>query len=378
MNKMSKLLALVLAVVLCLSLAACGNKQGNSKAPVNYSLGLTPDGRFEGVNTADCVTLGQYTGITYPEEVLTVREAVLQEEISSIVSAFATTTQVKDRAVQDGDTVNIDYVGSIDGVEFEGGSTGGTGTTVTIGVTSYIDDFLEQLIGHKPGETVNVEVTFPDPYLNNPDLAGKDALFVTKINYISETEDVELTDEFVVDVLKGTYGYTSVEDMKEKLVLEMRENQISNYLWEQLKKNNTVEVPQALVDNEMEIVIKDLHYAALMYGMTNEDIMFAYYGVDTEEALAEKLTPAMKEQLSLQLMIQAIAEKEGLFANEEDLAAYFKEQMDTEDYSTYVEGYGYGYLYRSATIDKVDKFLLEKNPAPKAGNWEDILVKTAA
>jgi trigger factor len=89
-----------------------------------------------------------------------------------------------DVAVADGDTVNIDYVGSVDGVEFSGGNTQGYGTDLVIGSGSYIDDFEEQLIGHYVGETVEVKVTFPDPYLNDESLSGKEAVFETVINGI--------------------------------------------------------------------------------------------------------------------------------------------------------------------------------------------------
>ena len=88
--------------------------------------------------------------------------------------------------VEDGDTVNIDYVGSVDGVEFEGGSTQGQGTDLVIGSGSYIDDFEEQLIGAHPGDEIDVYATFPDPYNNNPGLSGKEALFEVTINGIYE------------------------------------------------------------------------------------------------------------------------------------------------------------------------------------------------
>lgn len=88
--------------------------------------------------------------------------------------------------IEDGDTVNIDYVGSVDGVEFEGGNTQGAGTDLVIGSGSYIDDFEEQLIGAHPGDTVDVTVTFPDPYENNTDLSGKEAVFEVTVNGIYE------------------------------------------------------------------------------------------------------------------------------------------------------------------------------------------------
>lgn len=97
--------------------------------------------------------------------------------------AYSTDTSL---TVADGDTVNIDYVGTIDGEEFDGGSTQGTGTDLTIGSGSYIDDFEEQLIGAHPGDTVEVNVTFPDPYELNPDMSGADAVFTVTVNGIYE------------------------------------------------------------------------------------------------------------------------------------------------------------------------------------------------
>ncbi len=90
------------------------------------------------------------------------------------------------RVVEDGDIVNIDYVGKIDGVPFEGGDTKGNGADLEIGSGSYIDGFEDAIIGHKVGETFDLTVTFPDPYLNNPDMSGKEAVFTTTINGVYE------------------------------------------------------------------------------------------------------------------------------------------------------------------------------------------------
>ena len=98
-------------------------------------------------------------------------------------TAYSTDTSL---TVENGDTVNIDYVGSVDGVEFDGGNTQGMGTDLVIGSGSYIDDFEEQLIGAHPGDTVEVNVTFPDPYENNTDLSGKEAVFTVTVNGIYE------------------------------------------------------------------------------------------------------------------------------------------------------------------------------------------------
>ena len=131
------------------------------------------------------------TAADHIEEYATKNAYAIIIEAEEEETADGQTVQVTDRAVEDGDTVNIDYVGTVDGVEFEGGNTNGQGTNVTAGGTDYIDDFLTQIIGHMPGETFDVNVTFPDPYTSNEELSGKDAVFKTTINYISETPKPE-------------------------------------------------------------------------------------------------------------------------------------------------------------------------------------------
>ena len=377
MNRLVKVLAAMMALLLCLGLTACAGKQGNGDAAVNYSLGLTTDGRFEGIAAKDYVTLGQYTSLTYPEEVTSVKEEDIQTRIDSIMSSHTYTNEVTDRAVQDGDTLNIDYVGKVDGVAFEGGSTDGNGTQVTIGVTSYIDDFLEQLIGHRPGETFDIEVTFPDPYENNPDLAGKDAVFTVTVNHIVETYTYELTDDFVADNLQADYGYTSIADMREKIAADLHDTQVYNYMIETVLENCPVsEVPQKLVDNEITITVKQLKYQALQYNM-DASTLFTYYGVADEDAFRTTYEEDIRERISQYLVMMAIAEDAGLIATEQDVKDYFLEEMDTEDYSEYVKNYGYGYIYRAVTFNNVGNYLQEQNPAPAYASVEEIILPAA-
>ena len=131
------------------------------------------------------VKLGDYKGLTYTETDTSVSDEEVESQINSTLTAHATPEQIKDRAVEDGDTVNIDYVGKIDDVAFDGGSTDGNGTDLVIGSGSYIDNFEEQLIGAHPGDKVEVKVTFPDDY-QATDLAGKEAVFDVTVNGIYE------------------------------------------------------------------------------------------------------------------------------------------------------------------------------------------------
>lgn len=378
MKKFVKVLAVLMALMLSVGLTACGNKQGNGDAAVNYSLGLTTDGHFEGITAKDYVTLGQYTGIAYEESAVTVKEEDIQKKIDSIMSSHTYKEEITDREVADGDTINIDYVGKVDGVEFEGGNTNGAGTEVTIGVTSYIDNFLEQLIGHKPGETFDIEVTFPDPYERNTELSGKDAVFTVTINKIIVTHTYELTDDFVMENLNKDYGYTSVENMRETIAKDLRDSQVYDAMMETVLKNCPVsEVPQKLVDNEISIVIKQLKFTALQYNMEASTLLTYYYGVESEEAFRTKYEENIRDTISQYMVMMAIAEDANLFATEDDVKEYFKTEMDTDDYSDYVAQYGYGYIYRAVTFNKVGQYLQEQNPAPAYTDVSEIIVPAA-
>ena len=210
-----RIIALFIAAVLVLSvLAGCstGSSSKYSYDLTNYSPsdGLDVNGFFKGVTASDYVSLPEYKGITIPAEVLEAKDEDVEEQIESILAEYEAYEKITDRAVENGDSVNIDYVGSIDGVEFSGGSTGGAGTDVTIGVTNYIDDFLEQLIGHMPGDRFDVNVTFPVDY-GVDSLNGKDAVFDVTINHINgDPIAAELTDE-----IASEYGFENVEELKQ-------------------------------------------------------------------------------------------------------------------------------------------------------------------
>ena len=126
--------------------------------------------------------------------------------------ASETNQTLTEGTVEDGDTVNIDYVGKLDGEEFDGGSA--EGYDLEIGSCTFIDGFEDGLIGHEIGEKVTLDLTFPDPYPNNPDLAGKPVVFDVTINAIKESQTPELNDEFVEGL-----GITDVKSNKQKSIL---------------------------------------------------------------------------------------------------------------------------------------------------------------
>ena len=373
--RFAKITAAALSAILVgAQIVSCGSKDKSGDG-YDYSNGLDSNGFFTGVKASDYVELPKYKGIDIDASILEASEEDIQAQLDGIISQSGSYEKITDRAVEDGDTINIDYVGKVDGVEFEGGSTGGEGTEVTIGVTSYIDDFLEQLIGHKVGETFDINVTFPDPYERDTTLSGKEATFTVTINHIIVTRTYELTDDFVEKNLKDTYGYTSVENMRETIAKDLRDSQVYTAMMETILENCPVsEVPQKLVDNEITIVMKQLKYTALQYSMEVSTLLTYYYGVDSEEAFRTNYEEQIRETISQYMVMMAIAEDANLFATEDDLKEYFKNEMSVDDYSDYVAQYGYGYLYRAVTFNNVGTYLQEQNPAPSYTDINEIIV----
>ena len=366
MNKnLIRLGSVCTCLALALSLAGCGASSssssssqaasGSSSAVEDhsdvYSAYLNDDGTLKGVDSAALVTLPQYKGISVPAEEYTITDDELNTQINSILDQYATYDQIKDRAIEDGDVVNIDYVGSVDGEEFSGGNTNGNGTLVTAGSDAYIDDFLTQIIGHTPGETFNVEVTFPDPYENNPDLAGKDAVFVTTINYIQGDKQVpELTDEFVSQTA-ALADYGTAQGMKDTIRTSMENNKADNYVLQKvLDACQFSEFPADLVDQLVNVSMAQFESQASAYGLDMETAR-SMMGYDSEDAQREAMTASAQEQLKTVVMLEAIAKAEGLTVDEDALTNYFSTNVGTSDYSAYQTYYGRGYLCQAVLLD---------------------------
>ena len=273
----------------------------------------------------------------------------VQTQVDSLLASYATTVEVTDRAVEDGDTVNIDYVGSVDGVEFDGGSTGGAGTTVTIGVTSYIDDFLEQLIGHMPGETFNVEVTFPDPYENNPDLAGKDAVFVTTINYIEDSQLPEYNDAFVAENFAENGGYTTTAELEQAIKDSIVQNNTYNYVITYMNDNSTVsQVPDTMKEYQAYVMLDYYNTYASYFGMELSDFISQMLQAESQDALVEAQAANIEAAAKEALILQAVAEAQGITV---DTAA--AQEMMGENYETAVSTYGEPYVLMNTMANKV-------------------------
>ena len=363
MNKnLIRLGSVCTCLALALSLAGCGASSSSSQAASGsssavedhsdvYSAYLNDDGTLKGVDSATLVTLPQYKGISVPAEEYTITDDELNTHINSILDQYATYDQITDRAIADGDVVNIDYVGTVDGEEFSGGNTNGRGTLVTAGSDAYIDDFLTQIIGHTPGETFDVNVTFPDPYENNPDLAGKAAVFHTTINYIQGDKQVpELTDEFVSQT-SALADYGTAQGMKDTIRTSMEDNKADNYVLQKvLDECQFSEFPADLVDQLVDVSMAQFESQASAYGLDMETAR-SMMGYESEDAQREAMTASAQEQLKTVVMLEAIAKAEGLTVDEDALTNYFSTNVGTSDYSAYQTYYGRGYLCQAVLLD---------------------------
>ena len=325
----------------------------------DYSEGIDEDGHWSGVRALDYVTLpADYASIQAPASSVVPSDDDVQTQMDSIMSNYSTTEQVTDQEVADGDTINIDYVGKIDGVEFDGGSTDGNGTTVTIGTTQYIDDFLEQLIGHKPGETFDIEVTFPDDY-GVDDLNGKDATFTVTINYIQKTTTPEPTDDWVAENLKDTYGWSTVEEMRAGVKEDLQYSNLATYVQDYVLNNSTVtEVPQAIIDYQGQQYLYQYQTYATTYGTTLSALLQMYTGASTTEEFLTNNADALESAARSYLIFQAIMEDAGITETDEEYEAYV-ESATSSDVETVEATYGKNYLMLRALLQKTGDYLID-------------------
>lgn len=306
----------------------------------DYSAGLTDDGRIDGVAAGSTLTLADYKNIAIPEDEVAATEEEVNEEIDSALDSYKELNTDPDLAIADGDVVNIDYVGTVDGEEFEGGNSNGAGYDLTIGSGSFVDDFEEQLIGHKPGEDVTVEVTFPDNY--SEELAGKDASFAVTINGIMEAP--ELTDEFVAENLAEDEDVTTVEQYRAKIEDDFRKEHLEEYLTDYVVENSTVNTYPKKYLKSVKATTK------------NGDNMGT--DIDDEIAYEKELTERAQETVKEALVYQAIFEEAGLSV---DMDAYYSELVETggEEYLDNLKDYyGEGYMAQNQIRQTVIDYLV--------------------
>lgn len=263
------------------------------------------------------VTLGAYKGIEVEKQEYNVTDEMVEAEIDKEREKIASTSEITDRPVASGDKINLDYSGSVDGVKFEGGTA--EGQELTIGSGTFIPGFEEQLVGMNPGEEKDITVTFPEKY-HSEELAGKEAVFHVKVNAILETNLPEADDEFAKDVSEFDTIAELRADKRKKLeeaealhAKNVRENALITKACE----NATVEIPEAMIERQMDHMLNDIRYRLSMQGISLED--YCKYTGSSIEAMRKEMRGDAEKRVKSQLVLEAISKAEALEATAEEI-----------------------------------------------------------
>lgn len=328
--------------------------------PALLFLAVMLNGCGEKINALDYVTLGDYKGLAVTRMATTISEEDVQKQVDRMLDAFATQEAVTDRtAVENGDIANIDYEGSIDGVLFDGGSA--KGFDLEIGSGTFIEGFEEGLIGAKVGDTLDVHATFPGEYPNNPNLAGKTAVFKVTVNGISRKVMPELTQEFLMEKTGGQFG--SVDEIKDFMrnqatasLTGYADSTMYTQLLNEAIENATLKqnIPESYLAAKREAMIRTAKSNAEAYGKTYEEYLQEYLRMD-EATFMETVEQSAGESAKRSLVIQAIADTEGITVTDEEFQQKVADTMAEYGYEKKKD------LFETITEqDLKDSMLLEK------------------
>ena len=255
----------------------------------------------------------------------------VENEINSVLEENATDKEVTGRAAQLGDTADINYVGKVDGQEFDGGSA--DNYPLELGSGSFIDGFEDSIVGHNVGETFDWNGKFPDDY-QNTDLAGKDVVFTITVNALTEPELPELTDDFVKTVSEES---ETVEEYREEVRKNLEETAQENYdselnsaVWEAvLEKAEVKGYPDGEVDRIYNTYLEQYQEMASYYNMEYDEFIQLYTEMTVDE-FEEEAKEAAKDNIKQSQVAEVIAEKEGLTLTDEEYEKEFEKLA--EDY----------------------------------------------
>ena len=266
------------------------------------------------------VTLGQYKGLEVEKAEATVTDEQVQSELDRMAQNVASTETVE-RAAEMGDTANIDFEGFDNGVPFEGGK--GENFDLKLGSGQFVPGFEEQVVGMSAGEEKDIDITFPEDY--HKDLAGKPVVFHVKLNKVTVTNVPEQDDEFAKDVSE----FDTLDELKADIrakALEQAQKQIDsafeNAAVEKAAENTTVDMPKALVENELDTQMERFAYQLQMSGYSMEQ--YAKMMGGDVSTMRNAFRPAAEKQAKISVTLEKIVEVEGLTASDEEIEEEFK------------------------------------------------------
>lgn len=301
------------------------------------------------------VTLGDYKGLTVNVTKQTVTDADIDARIEQDRKKVARQIDVEG-TLENGDTVKLNYMGTVDGVAFEGGTA--ENQTLTLGSGQFIPGFEEQMVGMNIGEEKDLNVTFPEKY-HSEELAGKNAVFHVKVLSATRTELPKLDDDFAADASE----YNTFAEYKDSIVKELNDraaknNEIAveNALVEKAVENASMDIPQAMINEQTNYLLREMQMRMAYQGLKMED--YLKYTGQTIEQLADMYKGEAEHRVKVELTLDAIRKAEGIEPTDEDVAKQIAEQAErmgqsVEDFEKTLTDEQRGYLRDTAAIQKV-------------------------
>ena len=366
----TKALCFVCAGALALGMAGCGKSASSGASSEStsldlgsaadydyqnftYSDGLDENGYWTGVKALDVVTLPEdYAAIPLKKADIEPTEDEVQSQIDSLLDQHSTTAEVTGRAAANGDTVTIDYAGTVDGVAFTGGTY--SGYSLQLGSGTFIDGFEDQIVGHNVGDTFDVKVTFPKGYSDSTDaegntlvLSGKEAVFSVTLNGISEEVQPELTDAWVDETLGTSNDLHSVEALRAFYQQQLYQTNLQTAVMDYLLQNSTFgDIPKSVLDYQVTQCLNYYYTMGGYYGY-ELDAFVQMMGYDNADAMLAALADSIESYAKEALVYQAVAEAMELAPTQEQIDAY----------SAYTDTYGANYCTMVAMMDTVTEAL---------------------
>ncbi len=275
------------------------------------------------------VKLGEYKGITFEKKVYNVKDEDVEEDIKRLQERNSRMIDVTDRAVENGDTVIIDYSGSVDGVKFEGGTA--EKQTLIIGSNTFIPGFEEQLIGMNIGDEKDINVKFPDDY-HAENLKGKDSVFAIKLHEIKKKELPEVNDEFIKDAVGAESVDAYKEEVKARLAkqnADRAERELEDEIVKKVTETTEVEIPDALIERQIDNMVQEMAYRLSYQGLKLEDYL-KYMGQTIDE-YRKGFEAQASDIVKSQLVIEQIIENEKIEATDEDVEKRVEEMAKNQD-----------------------------------------------
>ena len=271
------------------------------------------------------VELGEYAGLTVTKEAKTVNEDDVEAEVKRMQDRNGRLL-TREGAAENGDTVDIDFEGFVDGKAFEGGKA--EHYSLVLGSGSFIPGFEDQVVGHSAGEEFDVNVKFPEEY-GAAELAGKDATFKIKLHEVKYKELPALDDDFAKDVSE----YDTLDELKDSIRNNIKTNldkqaeqKVENDLMDQVIANMKADIPEAMVDSRIDELVQDFEYRISQQGLKLADYL-KYMGMNIEQFRAQFKEQADK-QVKMRLAMEAIVAKEGITASDEEFEEEVKRIAD--------------------------------------------------